>query len=354
MRVLNLLNSTHRRGAEAFGIDLGVALSARGLDVRTVALTGAGTGAAFPVEALDPVGRGLRAAASAAAALAADADVIIGHGGRTLFAGAWAGRRRRVPFVYRVIGEPDVWAATPAQRLRVTLALRSAARVAVYHHGVPDALHRSFRVPTERIVVIPKGIALDQFAPPSAAERAEARRSFGVDTARSVVVVLGALSPAKNVEQVVEAAARVEGMTALLVGTGPDLDRWRHIAEGTTRLVVNGPTDSPARALHAADVLGITSRTEGMPTVVLEAALCGLPSVATPVGGVPDLVHDDETGFLVPLDDIEATGVALARAAEDRDRLGGAARAACIERFDIDVVAGRWADLLLEVTSARR
>ena len=353
LRVLNLLNSDHRRGAEAFGIDLGAALERRGLEVRTVALTRASTGAAYDVETLGGGAAGRPAQLLRLRDLARNADVVVGHGGRTLAVGAAMRMAVRTPFVYRVIGEPTVWAGGALRRRRVGVAMRRAARVAVYYESVADDLQAVFGLPRQRACVIPKGIDLAGFDMADADAARDARRSLGLDGAHGVgplVVYLGALVERKNVEQVVLAVARVSGARLLVVGEG---DRRRALEALAVRSGVDAtflpPTDTPTLVLAAADVLALTSRTEGVPTVLLEAALAGRPVVATPVGGVGEVVVDGETGLLVPLDDVAATADAIRRTHRARTRMGAAARARALACFDIESVASRWEELLAQV-----
>lgn len=357
LRVLNLLNSDHRRGAEAFGVDLGRALRRRGVDVRTVALTTTGDPGGHDVEHLRGAAHrpGLRALRHLVW-LARRADVIVGHGGRTLLAGALVRTVAHTPFVYRVIGEPGAWAGKGWRRRRVRWAMRRADAVAVYHPGVLDELVDGFGVDPRRVHVLRKGIDPGPFRPVDDAGRAAARRHLGLpaDPSGPVVAVVGALVPAKNVEQVVRAVAGLPGAVLLVVGDGPSAEELRALAaaEGV-EASFTPPTDDVAARLAAADVVALTSRTEGVPTVLLEAALCGLGVVATPVGGVPTVVVDGEDGRLVALDDVAATTSALAEVAARRTPMGAAGRARVLARHHIDVVAGPWEVLLRQVAGSR-
>jgi glycosyltransferase involved in cell wall biosynthesis len=91
------------------------------------------------------------------------------------------------------------------------------------------------------------------------------------------------------------------------------------------------------------DALVIPSHYEGFPNVLLEAMASRLPTVATPVGDVPNLLEDGRTGFLVPLGDAAALARALERleemGPEGRRALGERARAVVEERYRIEVVA---------------
>lgn len=351
MRVLNLLNRDHRRGAEAFGLALGGALEEQGHDVRTVALAPGASGPTFPVETLTPHGTGLAGMLVPLRRVARDHDIVIGHGSDTLLAAALALVGTRVPFVYRVIGDPEYWTSSPSRRLRVQLGLARAAAVAVYHESAAATLRRRYRFRSERVRVIPKGIDVRSISVPTAAERDAARRSFGLTPDSRVVLALGALAPEKNVSQVIDAVTQLQDVIVLVVGTGPcqhDLEQRAAHLGARARFI--GGVDDPRPVLAAADVVALTSRTEGVPTVALEAALSARPMVATDVGGVATVVRDGETGFLVPLDDVKATAAALERAIAERDRLGATARRICEREFALDAVAQQWASLLEEVT----
>jgi glycosyltransferase involved in cell wall biosynthesis len=94
-------------------------------------------------------------------------------------------------------------------------------------------------------------------------------------------------------------------------------------------------------------VVVLSSHTEGIPAVLIEAGLSGLPVVATDVGSVREIVVPGETGLLVPPGDDGALAAALQRALGDGHGMGTAARARCLARFDMASVAARW-DRLLE------
>jgi glycosyltransferase involved in cell wall biosynthesis len=110
------------------------------------------------------------------------------------------------------------------------------------------------------------------------------------------------------------------------------------------RVQLIGSVADPLPVFHAADALVLTSRTEGMPGVLVEAGLCGLPAVATDVGGVSEIVTT-ATGRLVPVGDSAAVAEGI-RAVLAQPDLGPAARARCLARFDLDVVTDGWRAVL--------
>ncbi len=139
----------------------------------------------------------------------------------------------------------------------------------------------------------------------------------------------------------------------VVVGDGPDRAllerRAREIAPGRVHFV--GQQPDPARLLGAADVVLCTSTTEGLPAVLIEAGLCAVPAVATNVGFVRDVVVDGETGQLAWSGDVESVHSALLRALQDGAALGAAARARCLTRFELGVVASGWDHVLREVAN---
>jgi len=197
------------------------------------------------------------------------------------------------------------------------------------------------------------------FAPATAAARAAARSRFGLPADAAVVLAIGALVPEKGVDLAIDAVAALPGelgVELLVVGDGPERDRL--VARAGDRVTFTGPLDDPAVAYAASDVVVLPSRGgDSMPATLIEAALCGLPAVATPVGAIAEIVVDGETGLIVPVGDGVALGEALTVLVADpgrRVRLGDAARTRAKERFTIDAVGPRWAAAVLAATSGPR
>jgi glycosyltransferase involved in cell wall biosynthesis len=286
--------------------------------------------------------------------LAGRADVIVAHGSSTLPAVALATPGTGVPFVYRSIGDPLAWVTTAARRARVRMAATRAAAVVALWPGAAVTWHEVLRVPAERLVVIPNAVRATAFSPASPAQRGAARAAYGLDYDGPLVLYLGALSPEKRVDLAIRAVAQVDGMALAVFGDGPERDRLVAMAGGrvTGQVYFRGRTDTPQEAFAAADVVLISSDTEGQPAVAIEAGLAGLPVVATSVGGLASVVADGRTGLLVPPGDAALLARAVRVAFEQREALGIAARERCASHFDLDIVAGRWHRLLDSVVSS--
>jgi glycosyltransferase involved in cell wall biosynthesis len=96
---------------------------------------------------------------------------------------------------------------------------------------------------------------------------------------------------------------------------------------------------------------------DGIPNVVLEAMALGRPVIASRLSGIPEVVHDGHTGYLVPPGDAHALAQALARldaAREDAQRLGASGRALVEQRFDVQVSARETLAAVSETLAAHR
>jgi len=343
--VLQVVTSTDRRGAETSAIELAGALERRGLAVRTVALApGASGGLEVPALGRSALGvhalRALRREAQRA-------GVVVAHGSRTLPACAIALLGTRVPFVYRNIGDPRFWAASPLRRARTRAFLARARAVVALTAESSSILSDRYGVAPARVTVIPNGVASARHRPADSSARAAARAALGLPNGVPVVAVIGALRPEKDVGLAIDAVACVEGAHLLVVGDGPE----RLAAEASAQRVApgrvhfTGSLADPGPAFDAADVVALTSRTEGVPAVLVEAGLRAIPVVTTDVGFVRDVVAHGVTGLVVTQREPIALSVAIRRALASPD-LGVAARRRCAERFDLEPVADAWAFLL--------
>lgn len=218
---------------------------------------------------------------------------------------------------------------TRAQRLVfVAESLRTRARALVnqtlggYHGGSPPARRLA------RSSVVHSGADPRTFRP---GDRFTARRILGLPESGIVAVYAGRLAAEK-------------GLTDLLVAWRSLLDRTQHSAGRLLCLVGEGPEmqglctsihalrlkdrvflpgragrDQLATWFNAADVLVLPSHTEGFPVVLVEAMMCGLPVIATDVGGVREIVDDGRNGLLVPAGAVDVLSARLAEVLQQHD-----------------------------------
>jgi glycosyltransferase involved in cell wall biosynthesis len=252
------------------------------------------------------------------------ADIIHSHVYHADFVGYLAGRRARVSTVATYHGHTggDVrnrlyeWADR-------RLLTRFDAAVCVSQRNL-DRLVRVGGV-REKLHLIPNGMA-----PVDTLIRARARAEIGLRPEGPVLGWVGRLSHEKGPDLLIEAVARLDMLDVELVviGDGPERDTLKSLA---TKVGVStnfvGERDGAASFLAAFDVLISSSRTEGLPMVLLEAMSAGTPVVAFGVGGIPQLLNEN-TGWVVPPGDVhrlaEAAQEALGDPAEAARRAGRA------------------------------
>ncbi|HEX6693811.1 MAG TPA: glycosyltransferase family 4 protein [Longimicrobiales bacterium] len=165
-------------------------------------------------------------------------------------------------------------------------------------------------VARDRISVIPN--AWSGGTP--AAAREEARSALGIPAGKKCVGFAGRLSHEKGVDVLMTALQRTDpGLSAVIVGDGP-LRRTLELdasAQGLSdRVHWCGTVPGAGRLMKAFDMFVISSRTEGTPMVLLEAMAAGVPVVATSVGGIPDVMTNEE-GWIVPAEDAGALADAM-------------------------------------------
>jgi glycosyltransferase involved in cell wall biosynthesis len=201
----------------------------------------------------------------------------------------------------------------------------TAPRVTRFHlqsAGLASALRRRLGVDSGRCAVIPNGIDLAEADAALAIGRAEARRRLGLFPTDLAIASLGRLHEAKGLEHLVvafHALLQVHPAARLLIaGDGPSRRLLQTRVEALrlgpfVRFL--GPVADPWPLLAGADVFALPSLWEGMPNALLEAMAAGLPSVATSVGAVPEMVVDGRETLLVPPGDAGALARALAELA---------------------------------------
>ncbi len=271
-----------------------------------------------------------------------DPDVVVAHGGEPLkyLVPAMLGRHR--PMVYYAIGTYSGSHGGLQTRLWRQLMRRSDV-VAAEGDEVRHECIRTFGVPPQRIVLAPNGRDPERFHP----------RRNGPGPVPAVIFV-GALTSGKCPDHFLRVIAGLRArdipLTARLIGDGP---MRRDLAQqaAAAGVEVLGSRPDVDECMRAADLMVFPSRPagEGMPGVLIEAALSGLPVVATAVPGAASIVQDGETGFVVPVDDVAAMVEASAKLLEDpglRTSMGRAARQHVMEHFSLAAVGQRWMSIL--------
>jgi glycosyltransferase involved in cell wall biosynthesis len=201
-----------------------------------------------------------------------------------------------------------------------------------------------------RAAWVPNGVDLARFHRSDEA-RSSVRRELGIDTGGFLWLGVGRLTALKRQDRLVRAFAELGDASTMLafVGDGELRGELTAQAEASTardRVRFLGRRDDPEAWMSAADALALCSQEEALPMVLIEAAACELPSVATDVGGCREVVVDDATGTLVDPDDmsslVDAMRAMVSRSGRERAAIGKAARGLATERFDMDRIVERW------------
>jgi len=236
------------------------------------------------------------------------------------YAATLLGRWLNLPTSITLRGTEVPHSRIPALRARVARALARATRV----FAVSDSLRQlaiGLGLPAEKGRVIGNGIDLARFQP---VPRDVARQRFGLPDDARVLVSVGALVERKGFHRVIECLPDliedVPNLHYLIVGGAnpegdmlPELRAQAAAAGLEERVHFLGalPPEELKWPLSAADVFVLATRNEGWANVFLEAMACGLPVVATDVGGNREVVCRPELGTIVPFGDRAALTGAL-------------------------------------------
>lgn len=243
------------------------------------------------------------------------------------YAAGLLGRWLRVPVTVTLRGTEERHARDPVLRPYLVQALQRADRV----FAVSESLRQialSLGIAPEKVRVVGNGVDIDRFRP---LPQSEARAALGLPADARVLVTVGGLVERKGFHRVMACLPALRGAFAplhyLVVG-GPSpegdwSDRLRALSKSLglddcVHFLGPLPADRLSQVLSAADVFVLATRNEGWANVLLEAMACGLPVVATDVGGNKEVVCSAEFGDIVPFDDEPRLEAALSAALQRR------------------------------------
>jgi sugar transferase (PEP-CTERM/EpsH1 system associated) len=244
--------------------------------------------------------------------------------------------------------------------------LRRASRLLAGHyvtvsHDLADWLQQRVGIPAHRVTVIHNGVDTEKFSP---AERPTDVLPAGFLPPNPFVIgTLGRFEHVKDQLNLARAFIALllrrpelrERIRLVLVGDGSlrgDIEALLE-SHGVRELCwLPGFRDDAAQLYRCLDVFVLPSKREGISNTILEAMACGLPVVATRVGGNPEIVRDQVTGQLVPSEDPEGMADALLRYLDEPARLrrhAAAARQVALDDFSLQVMMDRYAQVYLSL-----
>ena len=202
-----------------------------------------------------------------------------------------------------------------------------------------------------RVASVPTGIDTVRFAP---ADRAAAKAALGLDPQHKHLGIVATLRSWKGHLFLLDAFAQLErpGLHLLIVGEGPMRsqieDKIAALGLGE-RVTLTGQRSDPEHWLQAMDVFCLPSyANEGVPQAILQAMLCGLPIVTTPVGAILEAVSDKNSALIVPPRDAVALAVAIGNLLDDSTlatKLGAEARRVASADFSREVMLDKMESL---------
>ena len=233
----------------------------------------------------------------------------------------------------------------------ISLANRLTYRLDDATIAVSDQVHRSASswpvFHPKRIQTIVNGISIDDIQP-DRGSRDSLLESLGIPSNHFVVGNVAHVRPEKGQIYLIEAMAKViaarRDVSCVFVGRekipGSLVALENRAAELgiQDRVVFTGFRDDARQLLNAFDAFALTSLVEGLPIALLEAMALGLPSVATAVGGVPEVIENGVDGFLVPRKDVDAIADRILKLVDDsnlRRSFSLAAKKKVASRFTI-------------------
>jgi glycosyltransferase involved in cell wall biosynthesis len=328
MRIAHVLSSFGMGGQERVAVDLARAQRAAGHDVMAVSLAppppgphektfrdaGVETRTVAKGAGFDP-GLALRLARTFKAERI---DVVHTHNPQPLIYGAPAGRLAGAAVIHTKHGR------NPDLARRRWLRRAAAELVDAYVAVSPDTAlvaRRNRDCDPKRLQVIQNGIDVEAFVPDPGA-RALVRSELGIPPGAWVVGTIGRLAKEKDHVSLVRAVEPLlsHERRLVIVGDGPERDALHELVGSIERgrfVHLTGARSDPARLLASFDVFAMSSQTEGLPLVLLEAMAAGLPVVSTDVGGIGDVVEHGRTGFLVRRGELARFAAELLRLNEE-------------------------------------
>ncbi|MDF2144154.1 glycosyltransferase [Knoellia sp. p5-6-4] len=237
--------------------------------------------------------------------------------------------------------------------------------ITVSHSLRRQALQRKL-APPQKVVTVgagsANGIDIARFTPPQAHERSRARNKFNIPQGAKVIAYVGRLNADKGLGMMVQTYAQLRSSDTdawlLLVGAveaTTDAERSAVAVLDSFPQVVRLPhIEDVLSVYHCADLLWLFTKREGLPTVVLEAAATGIPTIATIATGTTDAVSHGHTGILVEQDEVSVAAHMTRRLLHDQQlntQLGEAARLRVVRHFNRDLVTAQWSRHLYEANA---
>lgn len=289
-------------------------------------------------------------------------DIIHSHLSGTNLYACLAGAILRRPVICTIHNEVYLPGSRESyRRLKSFLIGRLTTRLVLVAEFLKNDLSTRGNLPAERMQTIYNGIA--PRTEPSATETAALREELGIGPDDLVVGIVANLRPAKGLDTFVAAAELVsrefDKIKFLMIGEGKGeplaiLKTQIKNLNLEDRVILAGFRPDAAGLIFAMDMLVLSSVSEGMPMVLIEAMAASRPIVATDVGGISEVVVDGRTGFLAAPRNPRALAdriIALLRNRSQREAFGANGKKLVLEKFSLERMLDSYRTLYKEVAS---
>jgi D-inositol-3-phosphate glycosyltransferase len=243
------------------------------------------------------------------------------------------------------------------------LVAHGVDRVICASQGEKEMITAHYGVSPQKVTVVPCGVDTEVFRP---LDKASTRRELGLAAKEQVVLFVGRIEPLKGIDLLLRAVSSLDSRFHVLVigGDGKDVARKSELAALAAELRIAGkvtfldavPHDALPLYYNAADICVVPSYYESFGLVAVEAMACGVPVIASRVGGLKETVQDGQTGYLIPWLCPEPFAERLELLLNNeplRRSLGREARVAA-ERYHWSEVAARVEDVYHDLVSQYR
>lgn len=205
-------------------------------------------------------------------------------------------------------------------------------------------------IPFNRRLFIPNGVDVEHFTKLTFSDKQSLRLSLGLPYDALIVIYTGRLAPEKRIDYLISIWPIIRkshtSAVLMILGTGPEEVHLRKIA--TDGVIFCGQVDDVAPYLQCSDLFVLPSATEGLSNALLEAMACGVPAIATDVGGASDVIDHKKNGWLISsenLDELRLAMLTLLGNSEYRRAIALKARETIVQRYSLQATADRLRDL---------
>jgi len=212
----------------------------------------------------------------------------------------------------------------------------------------------------EKVHLIPNGIDLNVFSPVDASKKSELRAQLKLPNNAFIAAYSGKLNQGKGLEHLLSAwktlACKYDNIHLVLIGSGggqslsceDDLRAFVKEHKLDDKVTFTGYVTNVCRYLQASDIFVFPSENEAQGIALIEAMACGLPSIASDTGGIPEIVQNGINGILVEPGCSDAITQSIEKIIDTPsliEKLGSRARESVCSRYSMDSVASRYIEL---------